>query len=522
MEKYESFGIIGEGTYGVVLKCRHKITKQVVAIKRFKESDDDQQVKKTASREIRILKQLQHENIVNLLEVFRVKRKLYLVFEYVERTILEEIEQNPEGLDADAIKWLMWQLLRALEFCHQHNIMHRDVKPENLLVSRDGILKLCDFGFARSLVSEAKYTEYVSTRWYRAPELLVGDISYGKAVDIWAIGCMFAEINTGIPLFPGESDIDQLHQIIKCTGMITPRQKELFLKNTMYQGIKLPDTKRIEPLEQQLSNLDDMSMDFLKRTIQVEPMNRWTCSELLQHSYFENYTSFFEGKLQAITAVKCERKSSTKTNTNKFAVKKLMSLADNKDNNQLHALQLPNLHEDSSRVIESEVATQFGLQSRVLEHTHEYNNLQFDVPSEAKSHILGKSKMECQSVTSHDVGCAPRCNLSSRKNKSPSLSRLSIQDAPKSTLSSLVMNTRQPLGRNQTVCADGMITRISSQAHLADKKANTDLAQSRESKLRSLSTLSILKNVYGKPRKVQKKILKKSVPKDMLTLSNIN
>ncbi|GAB9469917.1 hypothetical protein Gpo141_00007179 [Globisporangium polare] len=299
MENYESLGTIGEGTYGVVLKCRHKVTGQIVAIKKFKESDDDEQVKKTALREIKVLKQLKHENIVSLLEVFRVKGKLYLVFEFVEKTILEEIEKNPEGLDPAAIKRLMWQLVRAIHFCHQHNIIHRDIKPENLLVSRNGVLKLCDFGFARPLAAPgAKYTEYVSTRWYRAPELLVGDVSYGKAVDVWSIGCMFAEITTGLPLFPGDSDIDQLYHIIKCLGRITARQQELFRKNSLYVGVKLPHATELEPLHTRFPQLDKHSIDFLHQTIQDEPLDRWTCAELLKHPFFENLGDVFEAELQ--------------------------------------------------------------------------------------------------------------------------------------------------------------------------------------------------------------------------------
>ena len=147
MENYENLGTIGEGTYGVVLKCRHKETGQIVAIKKFKESDEDEQVRKTALREVRILKQLKHENIVNLIEVFRRKGKLYLVFEYVDRTILEDLERNPDGLGKDEVKKIMWQLCRAIEFCHAHNVIHRDIKPENLLMNLDDhTLKLCDFG----------------------------------------------------------------------------------------------------------------------------------------------------------------------------------------------------------------------------------------------------------------------------------------------------------------------------------------------------------------------------------------
>lgn len=287
----------------MVLKCRHKVTGQIVAIKKFKESDDDEQVKKTALREIRVLKQLRHENIVTLLEVFRVKGKLYLVFEFVEKTILEEIEKNPEGLEPRAIKRLMWQLVRAIHFCHSHNIIHRDIKPENLLVSRNGVLKLCDFGFARPMAAPgAKYTEYVSTRWYRAPELLVGDVSYGKAVDVWSIGCMFAEITTGLPLFPGDSDIDQLYHILKCLGHITSRQQELFRKNALYVGVKLPQAAQLESLEARFPQLDKLSLDFLRQTIQDEPLDRWTCDELLKHPFFENAGDKFESELQEAIA----------------------------------------------------------------------------------------------------------------------------------------------------------------------------------------------------------------------------
>ena len=165
MESYELLGTIGEGTYGVVLKARHKESGQIVAIKKFKESEQDEQVRKTALREVRILKQLRHDNIVSLIEVFRRKKRLYLVFEYVESTLLEELERRPEGLEPLSVKKVMWQLVRGLEYLHSHQVIHRDVKPENLLLSRTGILKLCDFGFARTLGTPGtRYTDYVSTR----------------------------------------------------------------------------------------------------------------------------------------------------------------------------------------------------------------------------------------------------------------------------------------------------------------------------------------------------------------------
>ncbi|VEL15695.1 unnamed protein product [Protopolystoma xenopodis] len=181
MEKYENLGLVGEGSYGMVMKCRHKETGQLVAIKKFLENEDDKMVKKIAFREIKMLKQLHHDNLVNLIEVFRRKKRLYLVFEFVDHTILDDLERFPQGLDELPTKKILYQVLRGVEFCHLHNIIHRDIKPENVLVSRSGVVKLCDFGFARALAAPGEaYTDYVATRWYRAPELLVGDPNYGS------------------------------------------------------------------------------------------------------------------------------------------------------------------------------------------------------------------------------------------------------------------------------------------------------------------------------------------------------
>uniref|UniRef100_A0A8C5KX22 cyclin-dependent kinase n=1 Tax=Jaculus jaculus TaxID=51337 RepID=A0A8C5KX22_JACJA len=151
MEKYEKLAKIGEGSCGVVFKCRNKASGQIVAVKKFVESEDDPVVKKVALREIRMLKQLKHPNLVNLIEVFRRKRKMHLVFEYCDHTLLNELERNPCGIADGMIKSVLWQTLQALNFCHKHNCIHRDVKPENILITRQGMIKICDFGFARVL-----------------------------------------------------------------------------------------------------------------------------------------------------------------------------------------------------------------------------------------------------------------------------------------------------------------------------------------------------------------------------------
>lgn len=250
-------------------------------------------------REIRILKELKHENIVNLIEVFRWKGKIFLVFDYVPHTILEELENNPRGLQPMEIKKYMWQLIRATDFIHQHSAIHRDIKPENLLISKHGVLKICDFGFARQLCgSEGPFTDYVSTRWYRAPELLVGDAKYSRAIDVWAIGCLLAELWTGQALFPGETDLHTLQLILNILGGgLTEKQRSCLGINPIYQGmnldaiIKQSEDKGI--IEAKLPNMDEDTLDFLKKCLAVDPEKRLDCAGLLRHKYFEGFAESF-------------------------------------------------------------------------------------------------------------------------------------------------------------------------------------------------------------------------------------
>eukprot|EP00727_Mastigamoeba_balamuthi_P004322 m51a1_g13888 putative cmgc cdkl protein kinase (331) ;mRNA; r:670355-671914 len=283
MDNYERLNTIGEGTYGVVMRCRHKHSGMVVAIKRFKEKDEEGAVRKTALREVRILKSLRHENIVNLIEVFRQGGKLYLVFEYVERTVLDDLERHKHGMPLLEVLKITWQLLRSIDYCHSHNIMHRDVKPENLLLTRSGVLKLCDFGFAREVIGDGEYgdyTDYVATRWYRSPELLVG------AVDIWAIGCLFCELLTGVPLFAGETDLDQLALIVRVIGPLIEEHEEAFLSNPLYDGVHPPGVTSPVTLDAHLPTLDPTSLGFVKvekRTVfTFESFREWFPQELRQ------------------------------------------------------------------------------------------------------------------------------------------------------------------------------------------------------------------------------------------------
>ncbi|KDO25978.1 CMGC/CDKL protein kinase [Saprolegnia parasitica CBS 223.65] len=290
MNKYEVLGIVGEGAYGVVLKCRNKETGEIVAIKKFKESEEDETVRKTTLREVKVLKMLKQDNIVNLKEAFRRKGKLYLVFEYVEKNLLEVLEERPAGLDHELVRRYVYQLSRAIAYCHENGVVHRDIKPENLLVNSDHSLRLCDFGFAR-LVADShslELTDYVATRWYRSPELLLGSTKYGKSVDIWAIGCIMGELLDGQPLFPGESEIDQLYMIQKMLGPLTPDHMELFLSNPRFAGLKFPDMTRPDTLQKRfMGKVPKRAMAFLKGTVQLGPDERMTAAECVSHPYFE-------------------------------------------------------------------------------------------------------------------------------------------------------------------------------------------------------------------------------------------
>ncbi|KAM9320873.1 cyclin-dependent kinase-like 5 isoform 4-T4 [Gastrophryne carolinensis] len=289
MNKFEVLGVVGEGAYGVVLKCRHKETKEIVAIKKFKDSEENEEVKETTLRELKMLRTLKQENIVELKEAFRRRGKLYLVFEYVEKNMLELLEEMPNGVSPEKVKNYIYQLIKAIHWCHKNDIVHRDIKPENLLISHNDILKLCDFGFARNLSegSNANYTEYVATRWYRSPELLLG-APYGKAVDMWSVGCILGELSDGQPLFPGESEIDQLFTIQRVLGPLPPEQMKLFYSNPRFHGMRFPAANHPQSLERRyLGIISGVLLDLMKNLLKLNPSDRYLTDQCLNHPAFQ-------------------------------------------------------------------------------------------------------------------------------------------------------------------------------------------------------------------------------------------
>ncbi|CAN0215023.1 unnamed protein product, partial [Discosporangium mesarthrocarpum] len=254
---------------------------------------DDEIVKKTTLREVKVLRMLRHPNIVCLKEAFRRKGKLYLVFEFVEKNLLEVLEENPNGLSFESVRGYIHQLCRAIEWCHNNGVIHRDIKPENLLINgKTNELKLCDFGFARTVNhanSRQELTDYVATRWYRAPELLLGCTRYSFSVDTWAIGCIMGELVDGQPLFPGESEIDQLYIVQRVLGPLTEDHMQLFLKNPRFVGLKFPDMSRPETLQKRfMGKLGKRAMAFMKGTLAMDPTARVSSREAVLHPLFED------------------------------------------------------------------------------------------------------------------------------------------------------------------------------------------------------------------------------------------
>jgi len=284
MNKYLELGVAGEGAYGVVLKCKDKATGELLAVKRFHEPDEgDEEALRFTQREVKLLRSLKHENIIELKEVFRQKGILHLVFEYVEKCLIDVLDANPAGLGSEAARPLTRQLVRALEHCHSHNVIHRDIKPDNLLINpSDNSLKLCDFGSACKMSGKAPLTDYVATRWYRAPELLVRSNDYGKPADMWSLGCVMAELSIGKALFAGESDIDQLHLIHKSLGPLTPEQQRRSMELTHAAEIRFLAGAPSDTLRQRFtSSMPDAQVGILEQLVVMEPSRRLTARAAL-------------------------------------------------------------------------------------------------------------------------------------------------------------------------------------------------------------------------------------------------
>lgn len=286
MEKYQKIEKIGEGTYGVVYKARNRVSGELVALKKIRLEAEDEGIPSTAIREISILKELQHPNIVRLHDVIHTEKKLTLVFEHLDQDLKKFLDSS-DGLDAFTIKSSLFQLLRGIAFCHDRRVLHRDLKPQNLLINKDGELKLADFGLARAFgIPVRSYTHEVVTLWYRAPDVLMGSRKYSTPVDLWSVGCIFGEMASSRPLFPGTSDHDQLMRIFKMLG--TPNEE------TWPTMVDLPEYKGDFPVYDQVSlasiapKLDPDGLDLLTQMLRYEPAQRISAKAAMSHPYFKD------------------------------------------------------------------------------------------------------------------------------------------------------------------------------------------------------------------------------------------
>lgn len=292
IEKYRKLEKIGEGTYATVYRAQDETTGQQVALKEIR-LNPEEGAPSTALREISFMRELSHPNIVKLIEVIHTPHSLGLVFELLQhdlKHLLDARRAQKKPFSVAQIQSVMYQILSGLAFCHDRKILHRDLKPQNLLLSAEGQVKLADFGLARGFgIPVNAFSSEVVTLWYRPPDILLGSTSYTTPIDMWSVGCIMAELLLLYPLFPGKNNQDQVRRIFKVLG--TPSME---LLNYLTNGTGIPEWigsfPFYEPIswEQLFPTLPPSGLNLIARLLDYRPTMRISAKEALEHSFFDD------------------------------------------------------------------------------------------------------------------------------------------------------------------------------------------------------------------------------------------
>ncbi|XP_061337723.1 serine/threonine-protein kinase MHK [Gastrolobium bilobum] len=284
MERYKFLRELGDGSCGHVYKACDMRTLDIVAVKRLKRKFCFWE-EYTNLREVKVLRKMNHTNIIKLKEVVRENNELFFIFEYMDFNLYQLIKEREKPFSEGEIRCFMNQVLHGLSHMHKKGFFHRDLKPENLLVTND-VLKIADFGLAREVSSMPPYTQYVSTRWYRAPEVLLQSPCYTPAVDMWAVGAILAELFTLTPLFPGESEIDQLYKIYRVLGM--PDLTAFTIGANDSRLLDIVGHEAVPPMKLTdiIPNASLEAIDLITQLLSWDPSRRPDADQSLQHPFF--------------------------------------------------------------------------------------------------------------------------------------------------------------------------------------------------------------------------------------------
>ncbi|GAB1600852.1 cyclin-dependent kinase 6 [Argonauta hians] len=291
---FDKLSEIGRGAYGTVYKARDRTTGQYVAMKQIPLPYSKEGVPTSAIREIAALRRMEtfdHQNIVRFFDVSinntGGRTYLTLLFEYIDQDLSSFLEKYPSpNLEQHIIRDLMKQLLSGIDFLHCHRVVHRDLKPQNILVTRNGLLKIADFGLARNYTFQMTLTAVVVTLWYRAPEVIL-QAQYASPVDLWSCGCIFAELFNRRPLFCGKSEIHQLAKIFEVLGL--PSQEEWPENAILLWSSFTPQLKK--PLEECVREIEPLAKDLLAGLLTINPKDRLSAKSALNYAYFHQSVS---------------------------------------------------------------------------------------------------------------------------------------------------------------------------------------------------------------------------------------